>query len=472
MAATNQSDRISPRPAADMRLEVWGATDKGRKREGNEDSLYPHSGAGTFPFEPNPQRLAQKGQLLVVADGVGGAQAGREASQWAIRVAVERYYDMPGPDLGADLRSAVEIANTSLYQYLQQTKIQEAGCTMAAAVIHGDMLQVANVGDSRVYLLRGGQLVQQTRDHTLTQSKLDQGLIRPDQAETDSGRNVLTRSLGAGQSVKVDLFPPLQLTSGDVVLLCSDGLTDMVDEAQIARILTNHAPKRAAQRLIDVANKNGGFDNITNIVARLGGRPPALGSGLQERAGDVSRLGLGRKAILVALALAVLLVCALLGWAGYRTLRELLPAGAEPTSMPTATAQAVPTATTEPAVAPTMLPPTDTAAPGAATSTPAPTLTPTNTPTPRPPDTDRDGVIDRNDLCPSQPGLPELNGCPDRDRDGVADGQDACPDEPGPVDNGGCPTGGGGDGGDDGGGGGGGGDGGDGPEPTAAPPDR
>jgi serine/threonine protein phosphatase PrpC len=264
-------------PAPALLLEVYGATDKGRQREGNEDAVYPHSAAETFPFQPGPDRLARKGQLLVVADGVGGARAGHEASHWAIRVAVERYYDLPGPDLGTDLRTAIEIANSSLYQYLQSTGTQESGCTMAAAVIHGNTLYVANVGDSRVYLLRNGQMTRLTRDHTLTQQKIDQGLILPEQAEMDPDRSVLTRSLGARPTVQVDLFQPLQLAPGDVVLVCSDGLTDMLAEEEIGQLMDASATKHGARRLIAAANKRGGFDNISTVLAQGESRPPEAG---------------------------------------------------------------------------------------------------------------------------------------------------------------------------------------------------
>ena len=127
-----------------MPLEIWGATDKGRQREGNEDAVFPHSGSDAAIFAPGSRHLAQKGQLLIVADGVGGAQGGREASHWAIRVAVERYYDMTGLDRGTDLKAAIEVANSSLYQYIQSTGTRESGCTRTAAVIHGNTLYVAN----------------------------------------------------------------------------------------------------------------------------------------------------------------------------------------------------------------------------------------------------------------------------------------------------------------------------------------
>ena len=341
MDAVHPSQQNTPsRPA---HLAVWGATDKGRRREGNEDAIFPHSGSDTFPFQPSPEQLRQKGQLLIVADGVGGAQGGREASHWAIRVAVERYYDMTGPDLGANLRTAVEMANSSLYQYIQSTGTREAGCTMAAAVIHNYTLYVANVGDSRVYLLRNGQIAQLTRDHTLTQQKIDQGIIRPQDAANDPGSHVLVRSMGAGQTVQVDLFPPLQLAPGDAVLLCSDGLTDMVQDLEIGRLIGTHAPRRGTQRLIAAANHNGGVDNISVIIARLDGKPPSPVSGGPL----ISLTQMTRQQQLVIAAGAILvpiLLCAMLAW-GYHWVQGR----SQPTStpLPSATSLLPPVATAD-----------------------------------------------------------------------------------------------------------------------------
>jgi len=364
----------TPKPDV-LPLEIWGATDKGREREGNEDAIYPHSGLESS-FEPNPQRLAQKGRLLIVADGVGGARAGSQASQWAIRVAIEEYYDRYGPDMGGDLSAAIEKANASLYQYLQSTGTQEAGSTMAAAVVQGDELYVANVGDSRVYLLRDRQITQLTHDHTLTQQKVDRGIIRPEQAGMDPDHNILTRSMGAEPTVRVDVFPPLQLAPDDVILLCSDGLTDMLDDGEIARLVDRNPPKRAARRLIDAANKRGGADNISVVIARAGGERLA-GEGLLA---DMERIPSRPKTILaVCLVLAFLVVVAAWGWTAYGR-RQATPT---PTVAPTATAtvEIAPTST-EPVVAPTTLQPTDTMSPGKPTSTLAPTLTSTNTPVP------------------------------------------------------------------------------------------
>jgi len=115
-------------------IRAWGATDKGHHRESNEDAIYPEHGASFY--DPSLATLERKGRLLVVAGGMGGVRAGAEASRWALRIAVERYYDNLSKDIRANLQSALEAANASLYQYLQDTNADGAGCTLAVAVIH------------------------------------------------------------------------------------------------------------------------------------------------------------------------------------------------------------------------------------------------------------------------------------------------------------------------------------------------
>ncbi|MBN1261063.1 MAG: serine/threonine-protein phosphatase [Anaerolineae bacterium] len=404
MAVQATSDTISTggpaetsASSATLHVEVWGATDVGQEREGNEDSIYPDSSGKGFTYNPKPDTLARLGRLLIVADGVGGAQAGSEASQWAIRRAVERYYESSGADLAVVVRNAVAHANASLTQYLQSTGTTDAGCTMAAAVIHQGKLYTANVGDSRVYLIRDGKIYQQTRDHTLTQAKLDRGLITPEQALSDSGSSVLTRSLGAVASVEVDVFRPVDLFPGDVVLLCSDGLYDMLPDAEIARLALNGNPARMAQRMIAEANRKGGFDNISVIIAQLGGKPkaaPAAGAFAE----DLQKLPQERKRLLTILAavtvVVVLIVSAIIGW-------SLIGNGngrADPTPRPTLqqsgdneelvvteeTPEPITTEAAGPGEATETLPPTSTPKP---TSTTEPTNTrvpPTRTPTATP----------------------------------------------------------------------------------------
>lgn len=393
--------------------DVWGQTHVGKVREGNEDSIFPDSAAGPF-YNPRPETLKSKGQLLIVADGVGGAQSGSEASQWAIRRAVERYYELPGPNLGEDLRTSVAHANASLTQYIQSTGMRDSGCTMTAAVIHNSDLYVANVGDSRVYLIRGGQIFQQTLDHTLTQQKLARGLIRPDQVALDSDSNVLTRSLGAVPVVEVDLFGPIGLQPGDIVLLCSDGLTDMVSEADIVRIASGAPPRRAAERLIALANKNGGLDNVSAVLARMGG-------GAAKSHASVPAAPFPTKTVLIVLgallALAIMALGVFAGWKAFEMGRDQdatpasgvvseeplpgeTPAGVQPVPSDTGGVQptpgaggAVATSTPRPTFTATFTPkapPTATFTPmPSATSTPA-SPTPTATPGSRSHDDDDD----------------------------------------------------------------------------------
>ena len=372
-----------PMQVAALSLEVWGATDRGREREGNEDYVYPHSGADTFAWQPSPERLRQKGRLLVVADGVGGAHAGREASSSATRVVVEHYYELAGPDPADNLRAAIEQANSSVFQQIAtRASLQGAGTTVTAAVVLNDMLHVASVGDSRAYLIRDGQIARLTRDHTLTQQRVDQGLIAPEQADLDPGRNVLTRSLGAGPTVQVDVFPPLRLAPGDIVLLCSDGLTDMLEDTEIARVVGDSPPKRAARRLIAAANSRGGFDNIAVVVGRVGGKRPAvagaLPGGLRGAVNDMRGMTRRERTILLAGAILVataLCAMAALGWEVYERAHRT----PSPTATPTAPVEAP---TTEAVPGGGQITPA--VSPGHATSTPAPSSTPTSTPRPSP----------------------------------------------------------------------------------------
>ncbi len=308
-------------------LEIWGVTDKGRQREGNEDAVYPHTDSSTFPFQPDPTRVTYMGQILVVADGVGGGGAGSEASRWVRRVVVERYYDAPADGHpGHNLQQAVLQANAALYQYIQSTGARDAGSTIVAAVIYGDILYVASVGDSRAYIFRNGQIDRITRDHTLAQQKYDMGQITLQQLETDPDRSVLIRSMGAHPTVAVDLNQR-RLSPGDVVLLCSDGLTDVVRDEEIAGIVHKYPPRRAAQELIKLANKRGGPDNISVVIARVGGKAATVPRAAKKPARRTGAAALGlsarQRTILGVLAGLALLACLVSGslW-GATALRE------------------------------------------------------------------------------------------------------------------------------------------------------
>ena len=314
-------------------LDVWCETDVGRERDVNEDAVYPDHLGGKRFYVPSAELLARKGQLLLVADGIGGEQVGSAASQWAIRLVAERYYALAGDDFTADLREALEQTNVALHRYLQDTGATQAGSTMVAAVVHQGVLYLANVGDSRAYLLRDGVLYQQSRDHTLAQQKAERGVIAQAEVANDPDASVLTRALGAAASVVIDVFRPVPLAPGDVVVLCSDGLYDMVPDAEIVRTVLSGAPRRAVERLIEMANARGGYDNISVLLARVGNAAmPAtatLGyvSALRE---DFAQLEPSRRQMLwialLVIAFVIFAAMLVIGWGLYSPAPETAPA--------------------------------------------------------------------------------------------------------------------------------------------------
>ncbi len=230
-----------------MQLEVGQFSHPGRVRAKNEDWL------GVFQPDDN-RRLARKGSLFVLADGMGGHQRGDLASRYAVDRVIRDYVDHPGTDVAAALRQAIEAANTGLYERGSGATARDRwGTTLVAAVSRGTELWVANVGDSRAYLLRQGNLRQLTRDHGLP------------------GQHVVTRALGTKASVKVDLFPPIELQPGDRVVLCSDGLTRPVSDDEIRDVVGRKSPQAAAEALVRRANERGGPDNVSVIVVGVGG---------------------------------------------------------------------------------------------------------------------------------------------------------------------------------------------------------
>ena len=239
-------------------LEVGGVeyawhTDVGRVRARNEDSVAVDAGLG----------------LLVVADGMGGHNAGDVASRMAIEGVLGA---MRGSDGDADdrLLSAVRRANEAIYAAAGEDYDRSGmGTTVVAAWLRPDRLVVAHVGDSRLYRLRGGALAALTRDHTEVQDLVDRGILTPAQARVSTRRNFLSRALGTYPEVDIDcaVHPP---EPGDVYLLCSDGLTNMLEDADIVAIIAGAASlAMAAELLVARANEQGGRDNISVALARL-----------------------------------------------------------------------------------------------------------------------------------------------------------------------------------------------------------
>jgi PPM family protein phosphatase len=230
--------------------ETTERTDVGRQRRGNEDSSY------------------ARAPLFVVADGMGGARAGEVASQIAISKFEEGLPDTGTPE--ERLSDVVQRANREIYER-SQTEDERAGMgtTVTAAYVDEATVAIAHVGDSRAYLFRDGELVRLTQDHSLVDELVRRGKLTEEQAAEHPQRSIITRALGPEPVVEVDTWT-YTVRAGDVVMLCSDGLTSMLPEAQINEIVSSAPNLRvAADRLIDEANEAGGRDNITVVLFRI-----------------------------------------------------------------------------------------------------------------------------------------------------------------------------------------------------------
>jgi len=234
-------------------------THPGRKRNNNEDFV-------TF-FEPDIQEDIQaSGSLYIVADGVGGAAKGERASQYAAQKVLHEYYRYPQMEIGERLKVAMRQSGNEIFTFAEESSGFRMATTMVAAVVRGDLLTIANVGDSRAYLIRNGIAKQITRDHSLVGEMVRDGVMTEEEARHSKVKNRITRSLGGEQNVHVDVFPDIPLQVGDKVLLCSDGFSQYANLAQIAQFISQGAPSEITERMIDHALRSGGSDNISTIL--------------------------------------------------------------------------------------------------------------------------------------------------------------------------------------------------------------
>ncbi len=255
-----------------LKITIGRGLDVGVLRAGkpNQDNL-------GIPPSWAQNQLAAKGQLYIVADGMGGASGGQQASQIAVNTTLQTYYQDPDTDIGRSLMRAIQTANAEIYRLgSSNPDLQGMGTTIVAAVVRGNELVVAHVGDSRAYLLRGGALQQLTKDHSWVQEQVDSGLLTPEQAARHEQRNVITRNLGNEPQVHPDVAT-FALQEGDALLLCSDGLWGPVSDEEIAAVLQRQSGDLAAQSLIALANEHGGPDNISTVTLHLGEHvPPSM----------------------------------------------------------------------------------------------------------------------------------------------------------------------------------------------------
>jgi PPM family protein phosphatase len=248
------SKRIKGYSGDRMKLRHSADTNVGKTRDHNEDSF----GIGS------PEQAERLGDLLVVCDGMGGHAAGEIASKIGVETILAIYYGEASEDRAQVLEQAFEQANEQIYARGNGSM----GTTGVAALLLHDALHIANVGDSRAYLIRDGEIRQISRDHSFVGDQVAAGLITADQARSSPHRNVITRALGYQSGVTVDMFRwPLQID--DIIVLCSDGLHGLVSDTEIAQIAGEADPDAAVHQLIDLANSRGGTDNITVAIARV-----------------------------------------------------------------------------------------------------------------------------------------------------------------------------------------------------------
>lgn len=255
-------------PRVRVRLAVAALSDPGLRRARNQDRVASDRGRG----------------IAVLADGMGGHQGGETASALAVETVLRELGDglealagatVPDPEGFAPesvlARRALERSNAVVHDTARdRPECEGMGTTLTLALFYGDRLTLAHVGDSRAYRLRGGRLEQLTRDHTLTQELVDQGFYTADEAPGSPNRNIVTRALGVEAGVHVDLQEDVTLP-GDLYLLCSDGLNDMLDDEAITLTLRDidDSLDAGARRLVDQANERGGLDNVSVVLVRV-----------------------------------------------------------------------------------------------------------------------------------------------------------------------------------------------------------
>ncbi len=236
-------------------MKTHALTEIGLVRTENQDCFY----TSEMPVGNLPN-------LFIVADGMGGHVGGKCASHTALQTVVDSIKELGEEKPHALLEQAIQNANNEVIKQSKVQNLEGMGTTMVAATIVDKKLHVANVGDSRLYIVRPAEITQITRDHSLVEEMVRLGEIDPDNARTHQKKNVITRAIGVSEDLEIDFFE-IDLEEESIVLMCSDGLTNMVDDEQIRMIVNSQRDViEITERLIETANKNGGKDNITVAV--------------------------------------------------------------------------------------------------------------------------------------------------------------------------------------------------------------
>jgi PPM family protein phosphatase len=263
----------------ELKLRLFGRTDVGQVREHNEDNFIvadlTKASRGLMETDRN-QSVGDRGVLLGVCDGMGGAAAGEVASQLAVDIIFQKMIAGDPPtnhdDIAARLVHAIESAGLRIFSEAKLDRTRRGmGTTSTVSALIDDHLFIGQVGDSRAYILRGDRLVQVTRDQSLVNQLIEAGQLTEEEAETFEHNNIILQALGTSDSVQVDLTF-VELKRGDTLLLCSDGLSGMVRNEEIREVLrTVDDPLEACKTLTDRANQAGGHDNITVVICKFEG---------------------------------------------------------------------------------------------------------------------------------------------------------------------------------------------------------
>ena len=265
-----------------VKVDVFGRTDVGKARDHNEDSFLVAdltTRAASLQPEVREHVVGRRGSLFMVADGMGGAAAGEVASDMATTTVYNHLITQWGNDqevteqrFAYRLKEAVELANQQIHEYAKtHLEARGMGTTTTACGVFEGALYLTQIGDSRGYLIRGGRIAQITKDQSLMQRLVDAGELTEEEAAVSERRNIILQALGPDPHVKVDLTRQ-ELCRGDVLVMCSDGLSGLVKKEEIHTIVTQATDLVAAcKELIDLANSRGGPDHITCIVARFAG---------------------------------------------------------------------------------------------------------------------------------------------------------------------------------------------------------
>jgi PPM family protein phosphatase len=274
-----------------VHISVFGKTDVGKTRDHNEDTFLVADLSrrmASLQPEVREHEVGPRGSLFMVADGMGGAAAGEVASRMAADLVFTHMSQVWPEDVEVSaqrfayrMKEAVELANTRIHVHAREhPEVRGMGTTATVAGIFGSDLYLAQVGDSRAYLIRNGKITQITKDQSLMQRLVEAGEITEEEAEQSERRNIILQALGPDPRIKVDLTWQ-SLRRGDLLVLCSDGLSGQVKRDEIAEIVNKHPDLMdLCANLIDLANTRGGPDNITAIAARFSG------SGLAEPDGE------------------------------------------------------------------------------------------------------------------------------------------------------------------------------------------